>query len=100
MHCILDFDGWCSITSMKLLQKANLTAVMFVFAGMSNMEGILLILRLIYLLTKARCAGGMLMAFAALDRHATLPVDQQTCKTEPDCNVQPVGRQPVQSDSV
>ncbi len=71
---------------MKLLQKASLKAVMFVFAGiiMSDMESILLTRRLIYLLTKARCAEGMLTAFAALDRRVTLLMAQQTCKTEPD----------------
>lgn len=48
------------------------------------MEGILLTLCLIYLLTKARSAGGMLTPFAALDRRVTLLMDQQTYKTEPD----------------
>lgn len=66
------------------MTKANLKIVMFVFAGMSSMESILFALCLIYLLTKARSAGGMLMAFAALDRRVTLLMDQQTCKTEPD----------------
>ncbi len=69
---------------MELLQRANLKAVMFVFAGMSDMESILLTLRLIYLLTKARSAEGMLTAFVALDRRATLLMAQQTCKTEPE----------------
>ena len=48
------------------------------------MESILFALCLICLLTKARSAGDILMALAALGRAVTLLMDQQTCKTGPD----------------
>lgn len=83
MCCVLDLDGLQHHFNESAAEGKPHSCDL-VFAGMSNMEGIPLTLRLICLLTKARSAGGMLTAFAALDRHATLLMAQQTCKTEPD----------------